>query len=76
MSFVIKDEKWAEVLQKGLDEYMNALQDSINEDANIDTLSGELYCGCTDCFWRETLFYAAPIIMAGQAEGKIELDAS
>jgi hypothetical protein len=73
MSFIVKDEKWAEELQEGLEEYLMRCQDSIDEDEEFETMSGELYCGCNVCYYREMLFFVAPEIMRGQNEQKIEL---
>jgi hypothetical protein len=74
MSFIINDEKWAEKLQEGVEEYLMRCQDSIDEDEEFETLSGQPYCGCNVCYFREMLFFSSPIIMKGQNEGKIELD--
>ena len=73
MSFIIKDEKWAEKLQDGLEMYLMLCQDSVDENEEIETLSGEPYCGCNVCYFREVLFFVAPKIMKGQNEQKIEL---
>lgn len=73
MSFFINDEKWAEELQEGVEEYLMRLQDSIDEDEDMETLSGEPYCGCSQCYFREMLFFVSPEIMRGQNEKKIEL---
>ena len=74
MTFIINDEKWASSFQQDLEEYMMVLQDSLDEDEDVETLSGEPYCGCSDCYWREILFFASPKLMMAQNEGKIELD--
>jgi hypothetical protein len=71
--FQINDEVWASQLQRGLDEYMMRLADSVDEDSDVETLTGQPYCGCSDCFWREILAYATPILLQGQLDKKIEL---
>jgi hypothetical protein len=80
MSFFINDEKWAEELQQGLDEYIDTLQNWYvygDEDGEEpEALSGQPYCGCMTCYWREVLFFVSPKIMRGQNEGKLELDGS
>jgi hypothetical protein len=73
MSFFINDEKWAEELQTNVEEYLMLLQDSIDEDEDMETLSGQPYCGCNVCYFREMLFFIAPKVMRGQNEKKIEL---
>jgi len=72
-NFIINDEKWAEELQTNVEEYLMLLQDSIDEDEDMETLSGQLYCGCNVCYFREMLFFIAPKVMRGQNEKKIEL---
>jgi hypothetical protein len=71
--FQINDEVWASELQRGLDEYMMRLADSVDEDSDVETLTGQSYCGCSDCFWREILAYATPILLQDQLDKKIEL---
>jgi hypothetical protein len=44
------------------------------EDNITETLSEEPFCGCANCFWRETLFFLVPKIIKGYEEGKIELE--
>ena len=73
MSFILNDEKWAEELQANVKEYLMLLQDSIDEDEDIQTISGQPYCGCNVCYFREMLFFVSPKIMRGQNEKKIEL---
>lgn len=75
MSFIINDEKWAEELQEGVEDYLMRCQDSVDEDEEFETMSGEPYCGCSVCYFREMLFFVAPEIMRGQTEGRIQLDA-
>jgi hypothetical protein len=78
-AFYINDETWAKSLELGVDEYINSLQNWFvygEEDGEEpETLSGEPYCGCETCYWREVLFFVAPKIMAAQNEKKIELTA-
>ena len=77
--FQINDEDWAKVLEAGLDEYIDSLQnyyvygEDVTEGEEPETLSGEPYCGCETCYWREVLFFVAPKIMMAQNEKKIEL---
>ncbi len=73
MNFQINDPEWASMLQRDIDDYMMLLQDSIDEDTDVETLSGQPYCGCSDCYWREFLAFTAPKIMQGQQDNKIEL---
>jgi hypothetical protein len=76
-SFQINYTDWAEILEKELDEYMTSLQNWFvyNEEdgEEPEVLSGEVYCGCNTCYWREVLFFVSPRIMIAQNENKIEL---
>ena len=73
--FFINDEKWAEELQRDVENYMDELQCSIDEDESlVETESGAPFCGCNVCYWREILFYLSPRLLKAAAEGKIELE--
>ena len=75
--FSINDQGWAEDLERGLEAYTDMLFEAVYEgmEAEItETLSGEPFCGCTRCFWRETLFYLTPKLLRGYEEGKIQLE--
>jgi hypothetical protein len=72
-SFVINNTDWAEDLQQGLSEYMMTLFNSIDEDVDVDTLSGQPFCGCDVCEYREILSYVTPIIINGYNDKKVDL---
>lgn len=78
MDFRINDESWASDLQRGVQQYTDALYESVYEDEDdgisSNTLSGIAFCGCDDCFWREALTYLVPRILEGAQEGKIALE--
>ena len=46
---------------------------SEEENEVTETLSGQPFCGCSQCFWREALFFVVPKIIKGFEEGKVEL---
>lgn len=72
---VVNDEKWATELQNGVVEYTDNLIESVfNEDDSVETISGEIYCGCDTCFWREALFFLVPRIIEGYKTGKLSVD--
>ena len=75
--FVIHDENWSNDLEKGVTEYTDSLIDTLFEEGESvteqETLSGELFCGCSTCFWRETFFYLVPRLLEGYNEGKVGL---
>ena len=75
--FAINDQEWAEELESGLEAYTDMLFEAIyegTEEEITETLSGEPFCGCNRCFWRETLFFVVPKLLKGYEEGKIELE--
>ena len=75
--FVINDQDWAHQLEKGVEEYTDMLFEAMwesSDDEIAETLSGEPFCGCSQCFWREALFFIVPKLIRGSEEGKIELE--
>jgi hypothetical protein len=75
--FEIVDQEWAEELERGVESYTDMLFEAIyegTEEEISETVSGEPFCGCNRCFWRETLFYIVPKLLKGYEEGKIELE--
>jgi len=77
LGFVINDQAWAEELQKGVEEYTDMLFEAMwetSEEAIPETLSGDLFCGCATCLWREALVYITPRLLKGYEEGKVELE--
>jgi len=74
--FVVNDEAWAQDLERGVESYTDMLFEAVwSEEENevTETLSGQPFCGCSQCFWRETLFFVVPKIIKGFEEGKVEL---
>ena len=75
--FEVIDQEWAEELERGVEAYTDMLFEARyegTEEELTETLSGEPFCGCNRCFWRETLFYVVPKLLKGYEEGKIELE--
>lgn len=75
-NFRVIDQAWAHELEKGVEHYTDMLFDAIYEgesDEVSETISGEIFCGCAPCFWRETLFYLVPRLLEGYEAGKVEL---
>ena len=73
--FELHDQDWAVGIERGVEEYTDSLFEAIweGDDEVPETLSGELFCGCSQCFWREALFYLVPRLLEGYEEGKVEL---
>ena len=75
--FNVNDQAWAHELEKGVEDYTDMLFEAVwdgTEDEIGETLSGEPFCGCSSCFWREAMFFLVPKIIKGYEEGKIELE--
>ena len=75
--FSINDLEWSTELEKGVETYTDMLFEAVwegEEEEVPETLSGEPFCGCSTCFWREALFYLVPRLLEGYNEGKIELE--
>jgi len=76
ISVEIMSDVWASELQKGLQEYMFGLFDSLDLDwqSIVETLSGEPYCGCDVCEYREALFYVVPRVVEGLISGQLKIE--
>jgi hypothetical protein len=75
-TFNVNDQAWAHDLEKGVEVYTDMLFEAVyegTEDMVPETLSGDPFCGCSACFWREALFYLVPRLLEGYEEGKVEL---
>ena len=73
---ILNDTDWAKTLESAYEEYMWQCEASIDgeEDDDFETLSGELFCGCTTCYVREQLFFLIPQIIEAYEEKKIEVE--
>lgn len=72
---IVNDPEWATNLQNGVVEYTDSLIESVFEGTDdVHTLSGEVFCGCDTCFWREALFFLVPAIIEGYKTGKLSVD--
>jgi hypothetical protein len=74
-AYEILDDNWASDLQHGLEEYIDALMESLDssEDDEIETETGIVFCGCNVCLWREVLAYTVPRLLEAESLGKIKL---
>lgn len=75
--FEIHDEVWIADLQKQITQYTDSLYDQLYDEEPgedfTETLSGEPFCGCDVCFWRETLTVLIPELILGYQGGKVTL---
>ena len=63
--FTVNDQDWAHELEKGVETYTDMLFEAVWDDGGAEiteTLSEEPFCGCSNCFWRETLFFLINIL--------------
>lgn len=72
--FNIEDTDWARTLETQYEEYIWKCEETIDEETDFVTLSGEPFCGCTTCYSREQLFFLVPKIIKAYKEGKITLE--
>jgi hypothetical protein len=75
--FNVVDQDWAKDLELGVTTYTDNLFEQVwdeNVEEYSDTLSGEPFCGCSTCFWREALFYLVPKLIDGYKQGKITVN--
>lgn len=71
--FEIVNTEWSRELERDFQEYIFACEESIDEDEDFATLSGEYFCGCSVCYTREQLFFLTPRIIEGYEEGFVKL---
>jgi hypothetical protein len=70
------DHKWAQEIESGVLNYLEALinqdddyNDSVEPEHPVETESGQPFCHCETCFWREALTYLIPRIIDGYQRG-------
>ncbi len=70
------DPEWGERFERELNDYMEALENAVSEEdfSDVETLSGEPYCGCPDCWTREYLLKAVALTLVGVEMAQIRLD--
>jgi hypothetical protein len=73
--FVLADPEWSGNLERAYEDYMWNCEASVDgeEEDDFSTLSGEVFCGCTNCYTREQLFFLVPKIIEAYKDGKIKL---
>ena len=73
LDFEILDTDWARDLERDYTDYINACFESIDEEEEFATLTGEPFCGCEVCCSREQLSFLTPRIIRAYKEGKVVL---
>ena len=69
------DEEPVRFLERGLEEYLDSLFESVLEGSNLDdeveTKSGDMFCGCEVCFIRESIAFVLPQVVTMWERGQI-----
>ena len=70
------DEEWGEAFTEAMRDYVNLLEVALEDgtEAEIETLSGEPFCGCSDCYEREVYLMAVKLALEGYEAGKVDLE--
>lgn len=69
------DPEWAQMVETDYEQTMERLWDSIEtDDGDLETPSGEPFCGCQICVTRETLWLVMSHAVAGYEADKVWLE--
>jgi hypothetical protein len=72
-------EEWGEGFIEAMRDYMGALERSIDYESEengqeVETISGQPFCGCTDCYERESYLMAIKLTVEGYEAGLVKLE--
>jgi hypothetical protein len=69
-------EEWGESFMEAMRTYVDILEVALEHDteAEVETLSGMPFCGCSDCYEREVYLMATKLVLEGQEDGKVWLE--
>ena len=68
-------EEWGEQFTTTLGEYIERLELSLEDDTvEVETISGDPFCGCSVCYDRETYLMATKLAIEGYENGKVWLE--
>ena len=69
-------EEWGESFVTALREYIDVLEVSLEgeTEAEVETISGDPFCGCSDCYEREVYLLATKLVIEGYEAGKVWLE--
>jgi len=72
----IFEEEWGEAYMEAMRVYVDLLEVSLEDgtEAEIETLSGMPFCGCSDCYEREVYLMATKLVIEGYEAGKVHLE--
>jgi hypothetical protein len=67
-------EEWGERFITTMRDYTEGLERAVDEDGVAEeTLSGHPFCGCSDCYERETYLMAMALTIEGYQTGEVRL---
>jgi len=72
MKYVHNDMDWVTKLVQDLDEYVGNCMESVDSEEDYETFSGQFYCGCLECYHRETISFLIPKIIDAYKAGILE----
>jgi hypothetical protein len=66
-------EQWGERFIDAMHEYISGLERGVDEGDDVETISGEPFCGCSDCYEREAYLMAIALAIEGYEAGEVRL---
>jgi hypothetical protein len=66
-------EQWGDRFIATLHDYISDLERSVDEGDDVETISGEPFCGCSDCYEREAYLMALKLAIEGYEAGEVRL---
>jgi hypothetical protein len=69
-------EAWGEKTLAAMREYIETLELALDDDSmemEVETLSGEPFCGCSDCYEREGYLMMTKLVLEGHEAGEVRL---
>ena len=76
MKYVHNDSQWAREMERSFEAYLDNCVESVDSDESFETESGEMFCGCSECYTRESIMWLIPRIIDAYRAGVIEEDFS
>jgi hypothetical protein len=72
------DEEWGELFMDAMASYVELLERSLEDEGDdaveVETISGVPFCGCQECWERETWLLAVKLAIEGFEAGKVRLE--
>lgn len=68
-------EEWGTQTTSTVRDYIAELEAALDNDVEIETLSGVYFCGCSDCYEREAYLMLTKLVVEGVEAGEVTLEA-